>query len=175
MVSLARRLDITGRRVCVLSAPGDRRDEDIQDVARAAAAGNFDHIIVRRDDDPRGRGPTEVPNILRETLIASGVAEEKISIIVDEQQAIEAALRMGQRGDLVLIFGDKPSRCWKQIIYFKPEGSDPLPAARDHQRSTAGGWQRIFWHQRGARSFSSQSMPLISDERGVRLAQKSDD
>jgi len=171
MISLVRKLEITGKRICVLSAPGDRRDEDIQDVARAAAAGNLDHYFVRRDDDPRGRGPGEIPKLLREVLLQAGIPDERITVIPDEVQAIEAALRMGQRGDLVLIFGDKPSRCWKQIIYFKPEGADPIPAApsaraRDSSAAAASDEAPLL---------QLQSLEIISDERGVRLAQKTED
>ncbi len=172
MVSLSRRLDVTGRRIMVLSAPGDRRDSDIADVARAAAAGEFDHIVVRRDDDPRGRGPHEVPRILRETLLASGVPEDRISVVPDEVQAIEAAMRMARRGDLVLIFGDQPSRCWKQIIYFKPEGSDALPLAPATLTPPRSSGPQSADERR---DLQLTALPLISDERGVRLAQKTED
>ena len=42
------------RRILVLAAPGDRRDEDLAEIARIAA-GVFDHYILRRDDNLRGR------------------------------------------------------------------------------------------------------------------------
>ena len=60
MVDLVSRLDAAGERLCVLAAPGDRRDEDVADIARIAADGPFDHIVVRRDDSLRGRGPDEI-------------------------------------------------------------------------------------------------------------------
>jgi cyanophycin synthetase len=58
LVDTAGRLTVAGRRLMVLSAPGDRRDDDIRATARAAAAGRFAHYVVRRDDNPRGRGTT---------------------------------------------------------------------------------------------------------------------
>ncbi|MCA9673673.1 MAG: cyanophycin synthetase, partial [Myxococcales bacterium] len=116
MADLVRRLDVAGRRIGVLSAPGDRRDEDIRDIARSAAAA-FDHLILRRDEDPRGRAPDEVPQLLARTLLDDGVAAERVQVIVDEQQSIEAALAMARPGDLVVIFGDNITRSWKQIIY----------------------------------------------------------
>ena len=42
--------------------------------------------------------------------------QDAISIIPDEQEAIDAALRMGRPGDLVLVFADALTRSWKQII-----------------------------------------------------------
>src|SRR3546814_1104561 len=65
-----------------------------------------------------------------DALRGLGVAEEAISIIPDEQQAVDAALRMGQPGALVLVFADALTRSWKQIIKFTPEGEMPRPAAK---------------------------------------------
>ncbi|WND79635.1 cyanophycin synthetase [Lysobacter capsici] len=121
MSDLAQRLDLPGRRIVVLAGPGDRRDEDLHAIAEAVA-GRFDHYICRRDDSLRGRDGDEVPRIIAKKLLALGVAETAISIIPDEQQAVDAALRMGQAGDLVLVFADALARSWKQIIHFQPEG-----------------------------------------------------
>ncbi|MGO4260179.1 cyanophycin synthetase [Lysobacter sp. TAB13] len=121
MADLAQRLDVSGRRIVVLAGPGDRRDEDLHAIAEAVA-GRFDHYICRRDDSLRGRDGDEVPRIIAKALMARGVTEATISIIPDEQQAVEAALRMGQAGDLVLVFADALARSWKQIIHFQPEG-----------------------------------------------------
>ena len=85
-------------------------------------AGKFDHYIVRRDDSLRGRDGDEVPRIIAKALEAAGVAADAMSIIPDEQEATGAALRMGQPGDLVLVFADALTRTWKQIIKFQPEG-----------------------------------------------------
>ena len=108
-------LGTNGKRICVLSAPGDRRDEDIAETAKVAA-GRFDHYICRRDDHPRGRGETEVPDMLKAALIAEGVDASKIEIIVSEEDAVEAALEKCEQGDLLLIFADHISRTWKQIV-----------------------------------------------------------
>ncbi|MEL6615706.1 MAG: cyanophycin synthetase, partial [Bacteroidota bacterium] len=123
MVDLSDKLDVRGQRRVVLAAPGDRRDEDIREIA-ALAAGHFDHYICKRDDNPRGRGETEVPDMLRDTLLASGVAPEAVEVIPDEQEAIEHALASAEENDLVLVFGDEISRSWKQIIYFGQASGD---------------------------------------------------
>ena len=129
MAELARRLEVTGRRIVVLAGPGDRRDEDLVAIANAAA-GRFDHYICRRDDNLRDRAPEEVPRIIAEALRAAGVPDSAISVIADEQQAIDAALRMGEPGDLLLVFSDALVRSWKQITKFKPaNASAPDTAA----------------------------------------------
>jgi cyanophycin synthetase len=62
MADLAQRLDVVGRRIVVLAGPGDRRDQDLREIADAVA-GRFDHYICRRDDSLRGRASDEVPKI----------------------------------------------------------------------------------------------------------------
>jgi cyanophycin synthetase len=120
MCELVGRLDVAGRRICVLAAPGDRRDEDIAEIGRIAA-GHFDRYICRRDDTLRGRKPDEVPHMLRDALLCAGVAAEQVLVIPDEQAATDAALREAEAGDLVLIFADGITRTWKQVIQFRPE------------------------------------------------------
>ena len=129
LADLAGRLDVAGRRIVVLAGPGDRRDEDMRAIAQAVA-GRFDHYICRRDDNLRDRAPDEVPRIMAAALVAAGVPQSAISQIPDEQEAVDAALRMGRPGDLVLIFADALVRSWKQIIYFRPEGAPAQAHAR---------------------------------------------
>ena len=128
LCELANRLDVKGRRIVVLSAPGDRRDEDIRAIAQVAARGTFDHYVCRRDDPLRGRGEDEVPTMLVAALEAAGIARAKITMIVDEQEAIDASLQMAQPGDLLLVFADALARGWKQIVNFRPAGSAPARA-----------------------------------------------
>jgi cyanophycin synthetase len=159
MCQLVERLEPTGRRIVVLAAPGDRRDEDIADIGRIAA-GQFDRYILRRDDSLRGRKPEEVPHLLRDALLAAGVPAEQILVIPDEQTATDTALREASPGDLLLIFGDAITRTWKQVIQFRPEAparlverprtSRPEPAAvvaplvddrrREFVRDSRGVW-----------------------------------
>jgi len=114
---LVDRFDVEGRRIAVLAAPGDRRDQDIHDIA-SIAAGHFDHYICRCDDNRRGRGQDEIAVMLKETLLTEGVPASAIEVIPDEQEATRHALEIAASGDLVLVLGDNVKRSWKQIIYF---------------------------------------------------------
>jgi cyanophycin synthetase len=161
MCRLVQRLEVNGRRLCVLTAPGDRRDEDLAEIARIAA-GVFDHYILRRDDNLRGRGPDEVPTKLAALLAGHGVPADRMTIIPDEQEAIAAALAMARPLDLLLIFGDNITRCWKQIIYFKRESDAPAPATAPQPLSL----------EAGAETAALDGANLIRDERGVRMARE---
>jgi cyanophycin synthetase len=175
LVDLVQKLECSGRRICVVAGPGDRRDEDIRNIARAVARAPFDHVIVRRDDDPRGRAPDEVPRLLRDEMVASGFPKEKIQMIAEEPAAIDAALRMARRGDLVLLFADKVSRSWKQVIYFKPEtpGSErpppPAPSASNVAIPLARG------SSLSVGEVLLEGATVIQDERGVRIAREDGD
>ena len=173
MADLASRLDVTGRRIVVLAGPGDRRDEDLVAIAKAVA-GRFDHYICRRDDNLRNRATDEVPRIQAQALRAAGVPESAISIIPDEQDAIDAALRMGEPGDLLLIFADALVRSWKQITKFKSVNSaaaaPPPRAPRPAPEPLAAEKNDI-----AAASPEFNMDGLIRDERGVRLAPENDD
>ncbi len=176
MADLAQRLDVAGRRIVVLAGPGDRRDEDLVAIAQAVA-GRFEHYICRRDDALRDRASDEVPRIMARALRAAGVAEASISCIPDEQEAIEAALRMGAPGDLLLIFADALVRSWKQITKFKPAGA-PLP--RSGPQLSSEPEEAALAFPSAPRSSDAPitefgAEGLIRDERGVRLAPEIED
>jgi cyanophycin synthetase len=176
MCDMVERLEVRGRRICVVSAPGDRRDEDIRDIARIVS-NTFDHLIFRRDDDRRGRGSDEIPRMLAEEAYRIGFAKEHSQVIVDEQEAIDAAMRLAQPGDLLLIFADQPSRSWKQVIYFKNEGPRSLEA--ELQRTDGAATPRpsanVVQKEPDAVDMLRSGGKLIRDERGVRLAREVDD
>ena len=162
---LVDRFDVGGRKIVVLAAPGDRRDQDIRDIAEIAA-GHFDHYICRRDDNPRGRGPEEVPVMLKDKLLESDVHSDAIEIIPDEQEATTRALEIADSGDLVLVLGDNVKRTWKQIIYFNSGA---------HVEET-GAKLPVNIELPETEDFAfGDDVEIISDERGVRIAREEGD
>jgi cyanophycin synthetase len=164
MCSVVDHFEVEGRRLLVLSAPGDRRDQDIEEIADIAA-GHFDHFICRCDDHRRGRGPDEVAQILKARLIEKGVSEDRIDVIPDESASIEHAMNLAAPGDLVLVLADKIKRSWKQIVQFKPRMGQ-APAVRRPDTIVVPDIE----------GFSLDgNIALISDERGVRIAREDAD
>ncbi len=165
MCGLVDRFDVDGRRIVVLSAPGDRRDEDIREIAEVAA-GHFDHFICRCDDNRRGRGPDEVAVMLKNRLLECGVASDRIEVIPDEQEATLRALELAETGDLVLVLGDNTTRAWKQIIYFH---SGARVADTGKKKTAVAELPDTV-------SFElAEHLEIISDERGVRIARDEGD
>jgi cyanophycin synthetase len=162
---LVDRFDVEGRRIAVLAAPGDRRDQDIHKIA-SIAAGHFDHYICRCDDNRRGRGDDEVATMLKETLLKQGVAASAIEVVPDEQEATRHALEIAATNDLVLVLGDNVKRSWKQIIYFNSGA---------HAEET-GAKTPVAMELPETDEFSFDSeVEIISDKRGVRIARDEGD
>jgi cyanophycin synthetase len=159
---LVDRLETRGRRICVLAAPGDRRDEDIRAIADQAA-GHYDHYICKADDHRRGRGHDEAPQMLCSRLRESGIDDSRIELIPSEVEAVDAALAMAREGDLVVIFGDNIKRCWKQVAQYSVGEGDSREAPEE---VPAHGFVQAdpnaFRLEPGAE--------LIRDDRGVRIA-----
>ena len=94
-----------GKRIGVVGGPGDRRDEDLVLLGNISAQ-NFNHILIKEDQDFRGREPKEVAD-----LIVKGICQEdsgaSYEIMLDEIEAIHKALNLAQANDLVVIFPEK--------------------------------------------------------------------
>ncbi|HEX9942257.1 MAG TPA: cyanophycin synthetase [Thermoanaerobaculia bacterium] len=129
MARMIRELNVTGRRIGVLAAPGDRRDEDILDLARAAAPA-FDFILLREDDNLRGRQLGEASELLRRGFLDAGFPADRLSTgIYSEVDAVQRALETARPGDLLVVFGDKLERTWHQIVSFGQPGETPAAPA----------------------------------------------
>jgi cyanophycin synthetase len=92
------------RRIGVLAAPGDRRDEDIRAVGRLA--GSLDHLIVKEDEDRRGRETGEAASLIIEGLRQSGVPDERIEVVHSELDAVERAVSLLETNDLAVVLAD---------------------------------------------------------------------
>ncbi len=155
MVDLVERLNPLGRRIVAVTCPGDRRDEDVRAIARTVA-GKFDAYVTHPDDDPRGRPPMEIPEMIRAELVALGVPPEAIQVAESESASVQTALEMARPNDLVLVFCEAITATWKQIIYFRPNEA-PAPPAPERRIAAAG--------------FAvPEGYQLVSDDRGVRIA-----
>jgi cyanophycin synthetase len=173
MTDLIQRLEVSNRRIVVLAAPGDRRDEDILEITDVVT-NKFDMYILKRDDGLRGRDADEIPNMMATRLKANGVPTENIHVIPDEQQAIEAALNMAEAGDLVLIFGDALARCWKQITKFNPSGDVANQSTVKKQVADSNAAMASWINQNNDASFGHIE-GMTRDERGIVYAPEQDD
>jgi cyanophycin synthetase len=101
------------KRSVVISAAGDRRDEDIRQQTRILGDA-FDEVVLYQDQCQRGRADGEVLTLLREGL-GNAKRTQKISEIFGEAIAIDAALSNLQDGELCLILVDQVEQSLGQI------------------------------------------------------------
>jgi cyanophycin synthetase len=170
ITDLAARLEVKGKRRIVMAMPGDRRDEDIIDAANSIAS-TFDTFVCKADDDRRGRGHDEVPELIKRTLMAAGVKESQIEVIPSEESGVEAGLNSCHPGDLLIVLGDNITRCWKQIVHFNnasdvPEEGNSAPSP-DYPEKLFAPVENKFELQEGQR--------IVQDERGVHIVVERDE
>ncbi|MFN9673018.1 MAG: cyanophycin synthetase [Microcystis sp.] len=108
----------SGEKVGVVGGPGDRRDDDLILLGKLSAQ-MFDRIIVKEDNDTRGRRRGEVAD-----LILRGISQENASlrpeVILDETEALEKALSTVSEGGLVVIFPESVTQAIDSIEKHRP-------------------------------------------------------
>ncbi|HEV8581410.1 MAG TPA: Mur ligase family protein [Thermoanaerobaculia bacterium] len=92
------------RRLLVLGQAGDRSDEAIRDLARAAWELRPDHVIVKELPEMlRGRLAGEVPVLLEGELRRLGMPAGELERTDTELEAVRRALAWAQPGDLLVL------------------------------------------------------------------------
>jgi cyanophycin synthetase len=109
------------RSIGLVSMPGDRRDEDLRELGRAAAG--FDYVIAKEHPKYlRGRAAGEVARLIGEGLADAGTPPERWEAILSEPDAVEHALGMMRDGDLVLVVADDTAAVLAQLRPHVVEG-----------------------------------------------------
>jgi cyanophycin synthetase len=93
------------RRIGIITAPGDRRDEDLRQVGRLSS--KLDRVIVREDKYRRGREPGEIARLIIEGLKENGMNDSQIEIIYNETEGLAHALTQMEDNDLVFVLADE--------------------------------------------------------------------
>ncbi|HEY0174219.1 MAG TPA: cyanophycin synthetase [Pyrinomonadaceae bacterium] len=95
-----------GRRVTgIIGVPGDRDDALIEEAGRIAARG-FHRLVIKEDEDARGRERGEVARLLCEAARREA-PERECRIVLDDTEALSQELRQLRGGDVVVMFYDK--------------------------------------------------------------------
>ena len=94
------------RRFFVFDVVGDRRDEDLKEICRLIASG-CQHAIVYEDKQLRGRAPGELMDLVEHAFIDLGFEAGAIEKIADETDAIQRALSLADKDDLVCIMSGR--------------------------------------------------------------------
>ena len=92
------------RRIGVVTAPGDRRDDDLRNVGRLASC--LDYVVVKEDEYRRGREMGQIAELIVSGLREGRLKEEQYTTIFDEQDAIAHAMAQMMDNDLVVVLAD---------------------------------------------------------------------
>jgi cyanophycin synthetase len=104
-LTVASHLRASGSRLgLLLGQAGNRKDEDIQELARVAAAFHPDLVVVKEDEAHlRGRSAAEVPRIIRAELLQLGLSEQSLPLAHNEVEAVRLALQWAKPGDVLAL------------------------------------------------------------------------
>ncbi len=109
-----------GRCIGVVGGPGDRRDEDFISLGKLAGQ-IFDEVIVKEDDDTRGRPRGDAAKWIVHGLEEVPTAASYRTIL-NETEAVNTALDSAPDGGLVVILPESVSRAIGLI-----QARNPLP------------------------------------------------
>lgn len=117
-----------GERIGVVGGPGDRRDEDFV-VLGTLSAQMFDRILVKEDNDSRGRPRGDAARLIVEGIESAktGVPYE---VVLDETTALNQALDQAPAGSLVVVFPESVTRAIGLIETRNPQPDLALPVGQ---------------------------------------------
>ncbi|NEZ59462.1 cyanophycin synthetase [Adonisia turfae] len=104
----------SGPTIGVVGGPGDRRDQDLIGLGQLAAT-FFDHIIVKEDDDGRGRPAGNAAGLIVQGIAQANDSSASHVVQLDETAAIECALEHAPEDSLVVIFPEQVNRAIELI------------------------------------------------------------
>jgi len=113
MADFVKRMDAS-RAIAVISMPGDRLDDDIAAFGKLAGE-TFHELVIREDANTRGRPSGEIARRLKDAAMAAGLADEAVTIVLQESDAVRSAVERSDKDDLVVLMVDKPAQTWEEL------------------------------------------------------------
>ena len=110
------------RLIGIIGVPGDRRDEDIEKIGELSGL-SFDRIIIKEDEDLRGRMPFEVAKLLLKGVLQGNADKNNVKIIQRELEALKDAVRNVKSGDIIVLFFEKMDPLIKFLKNYKKQGA----------------------------------------------------
>ncbi|MEM8542820.1 MAG: cyanophycin synthetase [Cyanobacteria bacterium P01_H01_bin.119] len=110
-----------GHCIGVVGGPGDRRDEDFVTLGQLSGE-MFNQVIIKEDDDRRGRPRGEAADLIVEGL-QTVESPPPYEVILDEIKAIQTALDEAAEGGLVVILPESVGRAIELIKARNPTQS----------------------------------------------------
>lgn len=113
------------KKTAVLSLPGDRSDELIENTGKACAY-LFDKLIIKEDKDLRGRRPGELPQFFKNSILGINPISQ-CEIILDESEAIEKAVLHSRSNEIIAIFYESLKEALNTLHAYDAEPVNNIP------------------------------------------------
>jgi cyanophycin synthetase len=108
------------KKIGVITAVGDRRNEDIIALGEAAAP-LFDELIIRHDDDLRGRTALEI-RVLLQQGIQKATPGKTVFYSTSEAEAIDKSIALATPQSLIVFLVDNIDGITKKVMELKQKG-----------------------------------------------------
>jgi cyanophycin synthetase len=104
-VTVTDKLDVAGKKICVITVPGNRPDWGFDESA-AALAGHFQrYVCFERAELRRGRHAGEIASRLANALISAGVPRDAVATTGDHEDAARLLAGEAKVEDFIIVFG----------------------------------------------------------------------
>ncbi len=106
------------RRIGVVGLPGDRSDKELRELGWIVAC-HFNEVMIREDDNLRGRPPGQLAALVVEGVQAAvdcGASCQFVDPVLDEVAAVKAAMARAEPGDVVVLCVEDAARAWQYVI-----------------------------------------------------------
>ncbi|MDB5284511.1 MAG: cyanophycin synthetase, partial [Bacteroidota bacterium] len=112
------------KKIGIVAGVGDRRDEDTIQLGEEAAK-VFDEIIIRQDKNLRGKPDDEIIQLIT-TGIKNIDPKKKITVLKQESEAIDYAIKHAEKGSFIIIISDVVPDALEQVMKYR-EVEDGVP------------------------------------------------
>ena len=83
----------------------------------------LDYVIVKEDENLRGRAPGQVARVIREGLLDAGLSPDCVQTVYSEREAVRLAVEQMREQDLVVVLADDVASVLEQL---QPLRTGPL-------------------------------------------------
>ncbi|MFS4460266.1 cyanophycin synthetase [Bdellovibrio sp. HCB2-146] len=115
----------TGRKTAVLGLPGDRHLELIENSAKITSV-FFDRVVIREDDDLRGRPAGEISGIIQKAIQEENRSVET-RVVLDACEAFKLALQEMKPQEVVVVFYEKMEPMMQVLSEYNPIPMEIVP------------------------------------------------
>jgi len=121
LLRTANNIPNTNRRICVFKGSDSSSPEMIDQMCQVMTQ-EFDHYFIDfidNHEEKHNQKPSKFQEAHYKGLTKYKTDQDKITIAKNEEDAVDRALAMAKKGDLVVICADNIQRTWKQITEYK--------------------------------------------------------